>query len=215
MNLRRVRGLLVTVLVIAVIVPILALPLVRADTPRPADAIVVIGGDHKPEWMQKALELYVAGYAPVVLLSAGVVVAEGSETIAEAEVMRRQAVALGLPQSALLIASVSQSTFQNAYCLEEIAAARGWRSVLLVTSLFQSARAGRIFEGVFGEGLGLRSQPAAGCALCWWFQADQARVVGYEYYNWGRLLFGVRVAAEARPNNDCAVNPLVVQRTYH
>ena len=215
MSIRRLRGLLVTVLVVAVIVPLLGLPLVRADTPQSADAIVVIGGDHKPERMQRALELYEAGYAPVLLLSAGTIVQEGNETVPEAEVMRRQAMALGLPESALLVETVSQSTFQNAYCLEEIAAARGWRSVVLVTSLFQSRRAGQIFESVLGQGVRLGVQPAAGCAWCWWFQADQAQVAGYEYYNWGRLIMGHRLPAEGRPvAAECETGIAAASRSY-
>lgn len=175
--------------------------LVRADALRAADAIVVIGGDHKPDRVRRAVELYRQGYAPVVIISAGTQVAEGDEFLPEAEVMRRQAIALEMPESALLIEDQSQSTFQNAYYTAELLQARGYDSILLVTSTYHSRRAGHIFEEVFGSTLSISVQPSSAdpCALCWWFHADQARVVLYEYYNWVRYWLGIRLPKEMPP----------------
>jgi len=175
--------------------------LIRADALHAADAIVVIGGDHKPDRVRRAVELYQQGYAPVVIISAGTQVAEGDELLPEAEVMRRQALAMGMPESALLIEDQSQSTIQNAYYTTALLQARGYTSILLVTSTYHSRRAGHIFDEVFGSTVSLSVQPspAGPCAVCWWFHADQARVVLYEYYNWGRYWLGIRLPKEMPP----------------
>lgn len=176
--------------------------LVQADVPRQADAIVVIGGDHKPERVQRAVELYQQGYAPIVILSAGTQVQEGAEPLPEAEVMRRQALALELPATAVLLETESQSTFQNAYYTAALSQAHHYTSILLVTSTYHSRRAGLIFKEVFGPTTTVLVQPAPTnlCTLCWWFQADQVGVVFYEYYNLGRYWLGTRLPNEAPPD---------------
>lgn len=177
-------------------------PLVESSELAIADAIVVIGGDHKPERVQRAVELYQQGYAPIVIISAGTLVTEGAEVLAEAEVMRRQALALGLSEAAILIEDQSQSTFQNAYFTVAISKAHGYSSIILVTSTFHSRRAGHIFREVYGPSPRIFVQPAPlnACGLCWWFQPDQIGVVFYEYYNWARYWLGVRLPNESPPN---------------
>ena len=77
---------MVGLLTAAIVLPNL---LVVKDELSYADAIVVIGGAHKPARMQHAAELYRQGYAPVIIISAGTLVREGDEWMVEAEVMRR------------------------------------------------------------------------------------------------------------------------------
>jgi len=177
--------------------------LITADKPRKADAIIVIGGDHKPERVQRAVDLYQQGLAPIVIISAGTQVIEGKEHVPEAEVMRRQAMALGLPEMALLVENRSQSTFQNAYYVEGLCRERNIRSVLLVTSAYQSRRAAMIFREVFGATISVHIQPTYPNPLILgrWFMPDQVGVMLYEYYNWVRYWLGVRLPNEAPPTN--------------
>ncbi|MBL8046524.1 MAG: YdcF family protein [Anaerolineales bacterium] len=186
--------------VLGLCVILAGLPLVRLDKLVKADAIVMIGGDHKPERVQRVVELYQQGYASTVIISAGTVVSEGHEQLAEAEVMRRQALVFGLPESAIIIENQSRSTFQNAYFTKAILQERGYNSIILVTSLFHSRRAGQIFREVFGATPIISIQPAEACELCWWFQPDQVGVVFYEYYNWARYWLNIRLPNEAPPN---------------
>lgn len=183
------------------LLPIIGPLLIASDPPRPADAIIVIGGDHKPERVRRAVELYQQGLAPVVIISSGTPVTEGSERLPEAEVMRRQAMALGLPTTALLIEDQSQSTFQNAYFTQRLALARDYHSILLVASAYHSRRARRIFRDVYGPTIAVWVEPAPPdpCGLCWWFQPDQAPVVAYETYNWLRFALNIRLPAEQPP----------------
>jgi uncharacterized SAM-binding protein YcdF (DUF218 family) len=181
---------------------ILAAPLLIVDDGlQQSDAIVVIGGDHKPERMERAAELYRQGYAPVVILSAGTEVMEGGERLAEAEVMRRQALATGLPESVLLLEDEPLSTFQNAYYTRSLCEEHGFRSIQLVTSPFQSSRARQIFGDVMGSVIQVSVQPARQAlpALLWWLDPDQIPVVLYEYYSWARYRLGLRSWRERPP----------------
>jgi uncharacterized SAM-binding protein YcdF (DUF218 family) len=169
-------------LAVVVILPNL---LVVQDELDYADAIVVIGGDHKPARMQHAAELYRQGYAPVIVISAGTVVREGDEWMVEAEVMRRQALQLGLPEEALVIEDGSLSTVQNARYSGQLCDDLGIKSVLLVTSAYHSSRARRIFRQELGDRVTILAQPAprGHRALLWWLYPDQAYAVLHEYRN--------------------------------
>jgi uncharacterized SAM-binding protein YcdF (DUF218 family) len=162
--------------------------LVVQDKPHLADAIVVIGGDHKPERMRQAAELYRQGYAPLIIISAGTIVLEGDQPIPEAQVMYRQARELGLPNDRLILEQASKSTYENATYTKALCQARGIRSILLVTSAYHSRRARRLFQEVYASDITVSTQPAppGQCALCWPFYSDQARVVAYEYWNWAQ-----------------------------
>jgi uncharacterized SAM-binding protein YcdF (DUF218 family) len=160
--------------------------LVVHDPLQPADAIVVIGGDHKPERLRRAAELYRQGYAPLIIISAGTIVLEGDQHIPEAHVMVRQARELGLPEDTLILEQASKSTYENAVYSKALCQTKGITSILLITSAYHSRRARRLFQSVYAPDIRVSVQPApAGrCALCWPFYPDQACVVAYEYWNW-------------------------------
>jgi uncharacterized SAM-binding protein YcdF (DUF218 family) len=181
------------ILFVLIALPFIAEPLIAQDPLLPADAIVVIGGDHKPDRIARAVYLYEQGYAPIVILSAGTPVWEGDEQIAEAEVMRRQAVAVGLPPEAILMETESQTTRENAIYTRTLSEANGLDSFLLVTSTYHSRRACHLFNTVFpmGSPVTFSTQPAPRpfCSLCWFLYPDYVHTVFYVYYNW--LLLGI------------------------
>jgi uncharacterized SAM-binding protein YcdF (DUF218 family) len=156
------------------------------DDVHAADAIIVIGGDHKWERVRRAVELYQQGYAPVVIISAGTVVLEGNEWLSEAEVMRRQALTLGLPDKVIILEAESFTTVENAHYSRLICQEQGLDSILLVTSAYHSRRARRIFRDALGKEISIAVQPAPlrSPALLWWLYPNQARVALYEYWNW-------------------------------
>jgi uncharacterized SAM-binding protein YcdF (DUF218 family) len=173
---------------LAFLTSVLFLPslLVAQDGMVYADAIVVIGGDHKPARLQRAAELYRQGYAPLVIISAGTAVQEGNARMPEAAVMHKQALALGLPEGALVLEDHSLSTIQNARYTSQICEARDIDSILLVTSAYHSARARLVFRDVMGPEIAVSAQPASRGhhPLLWWWHLDQVYVVLYEYKNW-------------------------------
>ena len=180
---------MLTLLAATIVLPSL---LVVQDELARADAIIVIGGDHKPARMQHAAELYRQGYAPLIVISAGTVVQEGDEWMPEAEVMRRQARQLGLPEEALAIEDQSLSTIENAHYSRQLCEEYGFESVLLVTSAYHSSRARRIFRQELAGEVTVLAQPAPRDhhPLLWWLYPDQAYTVLYEYENWIELCLG-------------------------
>jgi uncharacterized SAM-binding protein YcdF (DUF218 family) len=109
-----------------------------------ADAIVVLGC-RGPAALLRRLEigirLFDQGAAPLLVLSGG-----GSGPVPEAELMRRAAIADGVPPTALLIDSLSRDTFENARETARLLSARGLRSVLLVSDRVHLPRAVLLFR---------------------------------------------------------------------
>jgi uncharacterized SAM-binding protein YcdF (DUF218 family) len=93
---------------------------------------------------ERALQLYFAGRAPVLLLSAAWRRLPGPPS--EGEILRGMAIARGVPPGAILITKPVPNTAGEADALREIAASRHWRRVLLVTSAFHMWRAMRAFR---------------------------------------------------------------------
>ncbi|MGB8643955.1 MAG: YdcF family protein [Anaerolineae bacterium] len=188
---RRFVRCLFPLLALLLFLPFASLPLTAQETLQHADAILVIGGDHKPERIARTAQLYRDGYAPFVLISAGTIVQEGDEKLPEAQVMLGQALKAGIPRDAILLEQDSQTTLQNAVDSHPILEAHQIRSILLVTSAYHSRRAHRMFSDLYGDEIEVNIQPAfepGFCALCWPVQPDQAGVVLSEYWKWGIYL---------------------------
>jgi uncharacterized SAM-binding protein YcdF (DUF218 family) len=70
----------------------------------------------------------------------------GAGPVAEAEIMRRTALARGLPEAALLIEPRSRNTFENARETARLLRSRGLRSVVLVSDRVHLPRAALLFR---------------------------------------------------------------------
>jgi uncharacterized SAM-binding protein YcdF (DUF218 family) len=109
-----------------------------------ADAIVVLGC-RGPVALRRRLEigirLFERGAAPLLVLSGG-----GRGPLREAELMRRAAIAHGVPPTAMLVDPVSRDTFENAGETARLLSARGLRSVLLVSDRVHLPRAALLFR---------------------------------------------------------------------
>jgi uncharacterized SAM-binding protein YcdF (DUF218 family) len=121
----------------------------RADVRTPADVILVFGAAVWPgerpspillSRIQSGVELYKQGYADTLILSGGL----GGNPPTEAEVMRRVAIQLGVPEAAILLEDQSHSTEQNVRNSASIMEARGWTSALLVSDPYHLYRACRM-----------------------------------------------------------------------
>jgi len=97
--------------------------------------------------------------------------------------MRRYALRFGLPAEVMIVEALSSSTLENARQTQTICEERGCRSILLVTSPYQSRRARRVFRDVLGPQVRVVAQPALQGALKlhWWRYPDHVLVVVYEY----------------------------------
>jgi uncharacterized SAM-binding protein YcdF (DUF218 family) len=115
-----------------------------------ADAIVVLGCRVNPDGSPSAalihridcgVRLFQKGAAPLLVLSGG-----GAGPVPEAEIMRRAALASGVPDSTMLIEAGSRNTFENAHETAQLLGSRGLRSVLLVSHRTHLPRAILLFR---------------------------------------------------------------------
>jgi uncharacterized SAM-binding protein YcdF (DUF218 family) len=172
--------------------------LVRADTLLKADAIVVLAGE-TPVREIEASELFRAGYAPRVLLTAEADPA-GAHVLRErgipfefgVQLRKRLIVALGVPDSAvtLLNARRVSSTRDEAAVVREWAAAHGSRRIIVVTSRYHSGRASLIFTDALRHlGVEVITRPATVDPFQpehWWRDWSQLRNGILE---WQKLIF--------------------------
>lgn len=116
------------------------------DESRPADAILVLGsavwpgGEPSPSLRartERAIALHRSGAASHLILSGGL----GRIPPAEAEVMRRLALAADIPASALVVDDQSGSTLESVSRAAAIARERGWHTLLIVSDPFHLLRA--------------------------------------------------------------------------
>ena len=117
-------------------------------------AIVVLGCRAPARLTRRVdhgIRLFRAGAAPLLLLSGG-----GDGSVPEAEIMRRMALARGVPEAALLVEPGSRDTVENAWETARLLRPRGGRSVVLVSDWVHLPRAALLFRLA-----GLR---VAGCA---------------------------------------------------
>ncbi|BDG07344.1 YdcF family protein [Anaeromyxobacter paludicola] len=135
------------------------------DTSRPGlvyDAAIVLGGASEPsaERLSGELELndavdrYVRGFelartgrARYLLLSAGLIRPERGEP-SEADRVAAKLVAWGIPRERIVAEGHSRNTRENAVESERVVRARGWRTLLLVTSAAHMPRALGCFRAV-------------------------------------------------------------------
>ncbi|MBI1952770.1 MAG: YdcF family protein [Candidatus Omnitrophica bacterium] len=127
-----------------------ASPLRLAQSPQPADAIVIFGGgvgelgqpeEGYQERAKQALELYQQGFAPRIFLVSGF-----TWTFHEADLMRALLTSLGVPRGAILIETRVSSTYEYVLRVRAVAQTSGWRSILLVTSPYHAKRADLVFR---------------------------------------------------------------------
>src|SRR5438046_9435952 len=81
-----------------------------------ADAIVAISGDTGAR-AESAITLWKQGYAPVLIFSGG---SSDPESVASAELMKRVAVAAGVPANAIVVEGTSATTEANAQHVGEL-----------------------------------------------------------------------------------------------
>jgi uncharacterized SAM-binding protein YcdF (DUF218 family) len=150
------------------------------DEPRPANLALVFG-HHEPEWAARrarhAAGLYHAGLVPRLLLSGGEPEVGGRS---EAEVMADAARAAGVPESALLLESASQATWQNVSLsvelLREQGLLEGLSRVLLVSCPWHMRRVSWIARRGFPPSVELLCCPhAEDCTAEAWPESRDCR----------------------------------------
>lgn len=140
--------------------------LYERDELKPADVIVVLGGD-ATERVEYGVKLYKEEWARKdrIIMAGGPVVWKYSW----ASLMKEHAEYLGIPGKSILLEDKSRSTEEDAIFTKEILVKRGYKSIILVTSPYHSKRASIIFRKVLGSGVKVISAPAEES----WFKFDE------------------------------------------
>lgn len=117
------------------------LPLAFSEAPKQTDVIIVLSGGGGR--VEQAVELFKEGIAPYMLLSAV------SENAGPSGDMHQTALALGIPEEAILTEDAAQSTYQNALFTLPIMKQHGFKSAIVVSSDFHMRRVKFIFDHVY------------------------------------------------------------------
>ena len=157
-----------------------------------ADAIVAISGDTGAR-AETAIALWKQGYAPLLIFSGG---SSDPQSVASAELMKRAAVAAGVPANAIGVEGASATTEENAERVAELMKSRGLVSAILVTSPYHQRRAAMLFEREFGRvALTFRNHPADDPEWdpnLWWTADPSRSLTLLELAKLGALVAGQR-----------------------
>jgi uncharacterized SAM-binding protein YcdF (DUF218 family) len=121
-----------------------------------ADAIVAISGGDTAARTETAIELYKLGWADRLIVSGAAADKNGPSN---AEVMRQQALAAGVPDAAITTDAYSNDTAGNAADLSVIAKLQGLQRIVLVSSPYHQRRAEMEFQKVLGKNVTILSHP--------------------------------------------------------
>ena len=131
--------------------------LAREDPLEPADAIVVLAGT-RVERPLEAVDLYLAHYAPRIVLSYGnledrairAVEQRGAHVLSDIDLLKAMMIDLGVPAEALITPSRGHdNTVEEARTMREIALAHGWRRIIVVSSTYHLRRVSMAFARTF------------------------------------------------------------------
>lgn len=193
----RLRRVILVVLITVLAWPLLAwiaarVLIVRAELPH-ADAILVLAGSSTYlERTRKAAALFAEGRAPVILLTNDNVMGGWSNAdqrnLFFIERATRELRNSGVPADRIeVVPQFVTSTYSEAVAAREHAAARGWRSIIVVTSAYHSRRALWTFRRVFHDSniaIGIDPAPAGQDTpplFTWWWHKSGWHLVPNEY----------------------------------
>ena len=150
-----------------------------------ADAIVVLGGEDSSFFrVRHGVDLFNAGYAPVVVFSGGTLKDAGI-ACSSAQLSLEAAQQLGLPPEATVIADGAQSTYDEAVNIRRLVQQHDWHSLIVVTDPSHTRRARMAFRDVFRDtGIAVIVRPVNEHwyrADSWWRSRDGLRETWTEY----------------------------------
>lgn len=175
-----------------------------------AQAIVVLADDTaNGDRVRHAVGLYRQGWASRLVLSGGRL----RSYFSEAELMRREAMDQGVPAEDLILFShAKNSALEEAAVLQEVLARHSLRSIIVVTSNFQTRRIRRIYHKLYrerGTRVWVSAAPDARFPpRRWWEEREAWRALSRELFEsmvtWWALLdlrkfvgYGLPAAASA------------------
>lgn len=121
-----------------------------------ADVIIAVSGGDTAARTQKAIDLYMDGWANKLIFSGA---ASDRSGPSNAEVMREQALDQGVPDASIYTEEQSETTKQNAENTKDILLDENIKSAILVTSRYHMKRTMLEFQNR-AQGIEFRASPA-------------------------------------------------------
>lgn len=152
-----------------------------------ADAIVVVSGGDTVKRTEAGIRLWEDGWAPRVVMAGAA--ADGGTS--NAAVMRRQAIAAGVPAEDILVEERSTTTAENAALLKPVLEGAGVKRMIVVTSPYHARRVKVNFEKAFGRDYEVLIRPAFDTKWAkssWWQSPDTIALTIDEF---GKTLYTV------------------------
>jgi uncharacterized SAM-binding protein YcdF (DUF218 family) len=118
-------------------------PLDGTEKCEKVDALVVVSGGDTNARTDEGIELLKKGWADVIIFSGA---AQDKTGQSNAAAMRQRALLAGVPETSIYVDEYSETTHQNAVNTQSIFEARGFESIILVTSGYHQRRAFLEFE---------------------------------------------------------------------
>ncbi len=157
--------------------------LVRKDTITIADAIVVLAGDNKGERMMTAIELYKKGFGKKIIFWGGQLYWK----FTYAGMFLKQLDESGVPREDILYSDEKLTEISskgeakvNIRLLKEA----GYKSFILVTSPYHTARAGRVYDSLIADSeIKMYVHPSKNSRVQikgWWKDRASAKTIYYE-----------------------------------
>lgn len=123
-----------------------------------ADAIVVVSGGDTQARTAEGILMYQNGWAPQIIFSGA---AQDTSGPSNAEAMRQQALAAGVPSDAIMTEELSRTTAENAQQTRILLRQLNIQRIILVTSAYHQKRAGDEFEKRAGDDVTVVNHPVA------------------------------------------------------
>lgn len=133
-----------------------------------ADAIAVVSGGNTSVRTIEAIRLYKAGWANYLIVSGA---AADPNSPSNAEIMKRQAIAAGIPEDAIIADPLARTTKQNAEETEAKTKDYEISRLIVVTSPYHQRRAGLEFKLNMPTNTTIINHPAPGdpdWPTLWW-----------------------------------------------
>jgi uncharacterized SAM-binding protein YcdF (DUF218 family) len=159
--------------------------LTLTEHPQQADVIIVLSGGQGR--VEKAVELYKAGYAPYIILS------NAKESTSRLGNMLQTALDLGIPQDAIYSEDEAKSTYQNAEFTLPIMKKHDFKSAIVVSSEFHMRRVKLLFDRVYkksGIELTYVESPSGYNSKRWWSDRKSRETTFNEYVKMFGNTFG-------------------------
>lgn len=121
-----------------------------------ADAIVAVSGGDTQARTHEAVALYKQGWADTLIFSGAAADKSGPSN---ASAMRDHAIEMGVPDGAIIIEELSETTQQNAVLSSDVLSENSYHRVILVTSAYHQRRAGLVFQQSVGSDVELVNHP--------------------------------------------------------